>query len=60
MFPGWRFPPLSGHHCSKSSTHGDPSGEGEPGQTSQVHDPNGSVLCALPHSIIDRDRLLLL
>ena len=58
LFSGGRLSSVSGHCGSEPGTHGDPSGEGEPDQTGQVHDPNGSVLGALPGSLAHCDRVL--
>ena len=55
---GGRLSPVSGHCGSESGAHGNPSGEGKPDQTSQVYDPNGSVLGALPCPPVDGDRVL--
>lgn len=51
--------PVSGHCGSEPGAHGDPSGEGEPDQTGQVYDPNGSVLSSLPGPLVDCDWVLL-
>ena len=55
---GGSLSPVGGHCGSEPGAYGDPSGEGEPDQTGQVHDPNGSVLCALPGPLVDCDWLL--
>lgn len=58
LLSGWCHPAFSGHCCSEPSAHGDPAGEGEPDQTSQIHDSDGSFLCALPGPLVDCDWVL--
>lgn len=45
--------PVRGYCGSEPGAHGDPSGKRKPDQTSQVHDPNGSVFGTLSSPLVD-------